>query len=253
MTKEDIIVKVQKILNLASNNSSKQESEAAMAKAQELLLKYDLSMNDIELAKEEISSEEFGEVNKSKLLIASVLATFFRVTLVYRLDYHYVIPKKIGTCIGNKLDIAVFKNVFEFCWKYYQNSLHEFAHLFKLNISMLKMTGDNLVYKNGNWVEDERYNITDREIEDNYAAGFISGLHKKFSENTNRFALQIRISQKHEDKLEELGIKQQEIKYNEFVRKENTFISYQGFVDGQHFKKDNKQLKTKSERINESL
>ena len=249
MTKEDIIVKVQKILNLASNNSSKEESEAAMTKAQKLLLKYDLSMNDIELAKEEISSEDIGEVNKNKLLIASVLATFFRVTLVYTVDRRYAIPRKSGVCIGNKLDIAIFKNVFDFCWKYYQKCLSEFSHAFKLHIMMLKMTGDNLVYKNGNWVENENYNVTDSEIEDNYSAGFVSGLHKKFSENTNRFALQIRISQQHEDKLKELGIQQQDIKYNDFVRKENIFISHQGFVDGQHFKKDNQQLKDENKPL----
>jgi len=75
------------------------------------------------------------------------------------------------------------------------------------------------------------------------------GLHKKFSENTNRFALQIRISQQHEDKLKELGIQQQDIKYNDFVRKENIFISHQGFVDGQHFKKDNQQLKDENKPL----
>lgn len=47
-TRDDIITKIQKLLALAGNNDSEQQAALAMEKAQELLLKYNLSMAEVE-------------------------------------------------------------------------------------------------------------------------------------------------------------------------------------------------------------
>jgi hypothetical protein len=237
MTKENIVEKIQKILNLAKNNSSQQESEVAMMKAQELLLKYDLTMGDIFEVEEKIAEENIGRISKDKLLIASALSPFFRVTFLRQRNRRE--RAKYGVCVGHKSDIAVFRNVFDFCWIYFKKSREEFVTFYLYQMSVARHTGDNLEYKYGQWVEKEVFKTTKREIENNYMTGFIAGIVQKFSENVNKFALQIRKTVQHEEKLKEMNLQYKNVRT---AKRENPFIIRAGINDGLNFKKKNAEV-----------
>jgi hypothetical protein len=234
MTKEDIIVKVRKILNLASNNSSKEESEAAMTKVQELLLKYDLSLSDIEIKENRLIEYQVGKVNPTISVIATVLSDFFRVSYFY-----YNHPHRTGICIGHEIDITIFKNVLEYCLIYFEKEKNKFIDYKKQYINIIKRRGDNLKWDGYDWQELPQFNINDKELEKNFLIGFVQGLKSKLSENTNRFALVLKKSEEHEKKINEMKIKYTNVAVPKYVDHETINA---GRRSGENFKKINKEL-----------
>lgn len=110
MNKEDkILDKVKKLLALAGNNPSKEEAQAAAAKAQALLAEYNLTLPKEEQESEAIDFTYFdtGVDRAWKYELASVLAKNFRCKCIWW-------GKKRVGFYGYKHDTEVAAQVFEF-------------------------------------------------------------------------------------------------------------------------------------------
>ena len=68
MTKEDILSKVKKLLAVAEGSNYEQEAQNAMLKAQEFMLKHNLTMEDIEF-KEELYRKN---IEKEEIKISNI-------------------------------------------------------------------------------------------------------------------------------------------------------------------------------------
>lgn len=139
---EKVVLKVRKLLALAGEgNPERAEAEAAMLKAQEMLLQYGLSMEGIQFAneeqeKKEVVQEGFAWGNGRKLQwwmksLASVLAGNFRCYIYILNGYQ----KKV-VFIGLKRDVEVVGEVYKFAvafgvtnWNKYraQNYMKDYA------------------------------------------------------------------------------------------------------------------------------
>lgn len=62
MTKENAKDKIQKLLNLASNNPSEEEAQAAMLRAKELMLQYCIEEDDLDDPNRQVVNEVDTEV-----------------------------------------------------------------------------------------------------------------------------------------------------------------------------------------------
>lgn len=157
---EDIILKIQKLLAL-SKSSNENEAQNAMLKAQKLLIKYKLSMQDIEnYSSEKINIEEFkteqrfrGKSWKGNL--ASIIANNFGCFLYYKTG-----NRKVHTvCFYGKEEDVIIANI-----------------MFEYAVKWINLEGNKLVKR---IKQDKRRKYFDG-IKNDYALGFISGLEERF-------------------------------------------------------------------------
>lgn len=162
MEKEDIIVKIKKLLAL-SESSNENESKNALLKAQELLIKNKLSMEDIkenETEKVEVSTEitdiTFTRA-KWKSRLADVIADNFCC-------YNYILRSGTNRIVfmGKKEDVLVCKIVYSYAIESIKSTVKRMQyHFYKRRISV-------------------------RGLETDYALGFIEGLKKSFEEQKSK-------------------------------------------------------------------
>lgn len=151
MTREDALNLIQKLFNLGDKerNDSDQEAELAILKAQKLMAKYDISIEEVKEEKEPEYAHEMCEHKWNygyRVPLAQVLAKNFRCELYER--------GKSIVFMGRKMDAAICRQTFEFAYKY--------------------------IMKRGNQEYNRRYELgyTTRGVFNSYAQGFILGLKK---------------------------------------------------------------------------
>jgi len=159
---EDIILKIQKLLAL-SKSSNENEAQNAMMMAQKFLVKYKLSIRDIEQYK-----NEFVKVNENrtgikfrgsnwKSNLSQVIADNFGCYLFYRTGRTHEI------CFyGKEEDVIIARIMLEYA------------------IKCINSNGDKLVKK---LKQDKRRKHFDG-IKNDYALGFVRGLSERFEEQT---------------------------------------------------------------------
>ena len=162
MTREDALDLIQKLFNLGDKgrNNSDQEAELAILKAQKLMAKYDISIEEVEEEKEPEYAHEMCEHKWNyayRFPLALVLAKNFRCEL-------YESRKSI-VFMGRKVDAAIGRQTIEFAYKY--------------------------IMKRGNQEYNRRYEMgyATRGVFNSYAQGFIIGLKKSLDEQCVALAI----------------------------------------------------------------
>ena len=151
---ESVLNKVKKLLSLANNNSCIEEAENSMLKAQELLAKYSLTMQDLVEEKEDnvskILIDESQRVVWWKGTLAMIIADNFRcVAYKSRSGIHL---------IGLEEDIAIATEVYNYAVRIIDVQSKKFA-------------------KNHSYLAG-----TATQIKNDFITGFLNGLRDKFKE-----------------------------------------------------------------------
>lgn len=158
MTKENIIERVRKILELANNNANDNEAQVAMMKAQEMLAKHNMTMKDItkDLGTDDVLDTVMDiTINASwKTSLAKVIAENFRCAFLISQRGRSRYPMFIGF----EEDIEIAQMIF---------------------ISTI-----TYIDKRATQVYDSYYNAgkPSKGIRGDYIVGFIQGLDKQFQE-----------------------------------------------------------------------
>jgi len=131
--KENILAKIQKLLALSSS-PNQSEAEVAMSKAQEMMVRYKLTMAEVAKAnvitsKEEGYARETVETGKQRLhsyhdYIMNILQNFFFVKVVEssRFNYQTYKKEKIYYFLGKPTDIAIAKHTYQFLKNAFRSS-----------------------------------------------------------------------------------------------------------------------------------
>lgn len=157
---ENIILKIKKLLAL-SKSSNQNEAQNAMLKAQKLLIKYKLSLQEIEsYSIEKIKIEDFKTNQKFrgkswKGNLAQVIADNFGCFLYYNTGNY----KVHRVCFYGKEEDVVIANI-----------------MFEYAVKWINLEGNKLVKR---MKQDKRRKHFDG-IKNDYALGFIAGLKERF-------------------------------------------------------------------------
>lgn len=153
MTKEKILDKIKKLLELGntSKNTGEEEAKAAMLKAQELMAKYDISMEEAQGPQQEEYAHEACTHKWDyayRVSLAQVLAKNFRCMI-------YMQGKQI-VFMGHPLDAKICKETFEFAYTF--------------------------IMRKGSALYNKRYQmgLHTKGVFNSYAKGFIAGLKESF-------------------------------------------------------------------------
>lgn len=152
--KEDIIEKIKGLLALgdSSRNNSEEEAKAAMLKAQQLMAKHDISIEQVESGNmQEKYSHEMCEHKWDyayRIPLANVLAPNFRCVMYCR-SKHIIF-------MGHSADAKICRATFEFAYKF--------------------------IMKKGNAAYNKAYQMgrPTKGVFNSYATGFIIGLKNAF-------------------------------------------------------------------------
>lgn len=164
--RESMKEKIQKLLNLASNNPSEEEAQQAMLRAKELMLKYRIEDGDLEDAGKQVVNEVDTEVCCTTVVdpwiaqLAKCIALNYRCECFMRKRGRSHQQRMIIIGLGDEPEVA--KSIF-----LYARSViyHEI----------------DLIRKRGK----KNHGLSTRDlrpITDSYARGFISGLSDKFNQ-----------------------------------------------------------------------
>lgn len=161
-TKEEILEKIKGLLALgdSNKNNSDEEAKAAMLKAQQLMAKYDIDIQEVEDKEEEQYSHEMCEHKWDyayRIPLANVLGKNFRCMV-------YTKGKSI-VFMGHPSDAKICKATFEFAYQFIQ--------------------------KRGNALYNKRYSMgySTKGVFNSYAHGFIVGLKEAFDVQCQALAI----------------------------------------------------------------
>ncbi|MHC1749447.1 MAG: DUF2786 domain-containing protein [Cellulosilyticaceae bacterium] len=153
---QDIVIKIKKLLAL-SESDNKHEAESAMLKAQELLAKHNLQLDQIKEFEEQSVKKDATDITftkaKWKGRLAKVIAANFKCEM-YCMTYrvHQI------TFLGLEQDVAICKMMTEYAIEIIKQEVRKIAR----------------AYRNKGH--------STKGIESDFALGFIDGLSKKFEE-----------------------------------------------------------------------
>lgn len=160
--KEDIVEKIKRLLALGyeKRNDADAEAKAAMLKAQELMAKYDISIEECEERNEPEYAHEMCEHKWDyayRIPLAHVLAKNFRCMVYSR--------GKTIVFTGHPSDAKICKATFEYAY--------------------------NFIQKRGNQVYNKRYTMgyPTKGVFNSYANGFITGLKEAFDVQCTALAI----------------------------------------------------------------
>ncbi|EGT4836513.1 TPA: DUF2786 domain-containing protein [Clostridioides difficile] len=160
---DKIINKIKKLLALSTNNTSYEEAQSAILKAQRLMAKYDIDVMDINEGEDEEEikvSYEYVKISRAwKYELASIIANNFRCKSFTR-------GRNIAF-YGRSTDSEVAKEVFSF--------------LFKLGHSH----ANKMIYKKA---KEDRCCVG---IYNSYVVGYMDGIKSKLEEQSTKLALVI--------------------------------------------------------------
>jgi len=160
MGEREVIIKIQKLLAL-SKSSNQNEAQNAMLKAQKLLIKYKLSLQEVErYSKENIKIKDFKTEQKFrgkswKSNLARVIADNFGCFLYYNTGNY----KVHRVCFYGKQEDVIIANI-----------------MFEYAVKWINLEGNKLVKR---MKQDKRRKHFDG-IKNDYAIGFIYGLRERF-------------------------------------------------------------------------
>lgn len=217
---EDVILKIQKLLAL-SKSSNDNEAQTAMMMAQRLLIKYKLSIKDIEQYKNELIKVNENRTgirfrgSNWKSNLSQVIADNFGCYLFYRTGRTHEI------CFYGKEEDVIICNI-----------ILDYA------IKCINSNGDKLIKK----LKKDRRRKYFNGIKNDYALGFIRGLDERFEaqlQSNKEWALVLVKNQVVIDKYNEFssdfGKIQTDIKYDNHL-----FAFKLGKEDGKKFDISNK-------------
>lgn len=200
--------KIQKLLSLANNNPSSEEAQAALLKAQELMAKHNISIQEVGSVEKEANpitrqEVEGGQNCEWKRRLAKVIADNFRCT------YYKAVGYGLGF-IGHKEDVDIAIQLFN-----YTNSV--------LEKNMRKLRS-----------KYRKEGISTNGISGDYCDGFIQGLKDKFKEQVdkNGWGLILVKDEAISDYIKNNGFKQTSKKGRTQTRSYNRHVYTQGYLDG---------------------
>ena len=203
---DKIVSRVQKLFELAGNNPSREEAIAASLKAQELMSKYGLSEEEINLGVEE-------EVIETMCFMAKGYGSF-----------KYNLAKIIAANFGCKFSLA--GKSFAVFYGYERNTIAAkmtFQYLFKICHTQGLKLSDHMAYANK----------TCKGVYANYTFGFVEGVKVELERQCH--ALQIVVPAKVEEVFENIHVDGKFSKINVPSNLTNTTNDYvTGMKDGRH-------------------
>lgn len=164
MTREQVLAKVKKLLNMTSENGATEgEIMNSMKIAQKLMAEYHLSSSELDDEKVDVTDYEIEEkttgVGVHRLNLAATLAKHYRVMLYTQIRA----SKKRMHVIGVPEDVAIFNEVFEFSFKMF------------LKFSKIYMN---------KYPHEMR-----AKIKNSYLLGWVSGTEEALTNNEAQYAL----------------------------------------------------------------
>ena len=112
---DSLINRVRKLLALADNNSDIHEAEAAMAKAQQLIARHNISE---ELLKAEVGDTSYGDVETVLIFHSGRVATWLAILAEKLAEVNgcigYTSPKQGIMLVGEQQDIGLVKIMFDY-------------------------------------------------------------------------------------------------------------------------------------------
>lgn len=172
LSKERIMSRIQKAMNLAKDESNSNEAQNAMLMAQRLMTKYDIEMSEVssqtkkeekkEMVDESITNR--GRTPAWKASLAMVIGDNFKC-------YTYKNKGNGSSSIyflGMKNDVVLAKEMFDFATIILEKTVKKYLYQEK------KIRGDKF-YSTG--------------LRNDYILGFISGLRDKFAEQVEELCL----------------------------------------------------------------
>lgn len=209
-TKEEILEQIKKLLALGDScrNDSDEEAQAAMLKAQQLMAKYDISIEEAQSEEEEEYAHEICEHKWDyayRVPLAHIMAKNFRCMV-------YVKGKRI-VFMGHPSDAQICKATFEFAYKY--------------------------IMKRGSSIYNKRYQMgyTTKGVFNSYANGFLSGLRDAFDVQCK--ALSIITPKDVVDKFNDIS-KDWNLKKARNIEATDAESWHEGKKDGKHFMDKNR-------------
>lgn len=207
-----IVEKVQKLLAL-SESCNEHEAELAMLKAQELLIKHKLSMQEVKdfkihnsIIKEKRSKITFTKA-KWKAHLARLIGDNFGC-------YHFFKTKNTNTIVffGREEDVEVCNIVLEYAVDCIDNSIKKLQYKYRKDGLSVKGLGND------------------------YAIGFIEGLREQFEEQKKKHQEWGLVLVKDKEVVEEYEQKEFEGSVNTAIKfKGHKDIYFKGHEDGQNF------------------
>lgn len=155
---EKIIHKIQCLLELAGNNPSEKEAQAAMLKAQELMVKHGIEASQVEKKEEKKAETVFIAGNQNTawaIRLANVITSNFRCSVLRISGYGFYF-------IGLKDDVAIARGVYLFA-----------SQVLEKNMKKLRCQ-----YRKAGKPTDG--------ISQDYALGFIIGLQDKYRQQVKQ-------------------------------------------------------------------
>lgn len=167
---EKVLSKIQKALALAKNNSSAEEAQNAMLLAQKLMIKHNLTLNDLEVDQDPSRTIREVEVIRTKIqwwqkILASIIAENFRC-YTYTSSHNHMTSLYF---VGMELDARLASNVFTMA----NESIRYF--------SLLYMKRKEIKRK---W--KRKYTLRN-----DYITGYLSGLAHKFKKQVKTESLEV--------------------------------------------------------------
>jgi hypothetical protein len=155
--KEKITAKIKKLLNLAGNNPNKEEAQAAMLKAQELLLQYKIEMHEVESTDKvkikECKTNEGCNTPWARQL-AHIIADNFRCMMCFN-NYR---NSRTVVYFGEEDDAEVACGMYDYAVVWLNKSACNYATMMR-----------------------NKHGIT-KGVKQDYILGFLQGLKDKFAE-----------------------------------------------------------------------
>jgi hypothetical protein len=162
---DKIISKIKNLLKLSENTNFPEESQTALLKAQEFMIKHKLEMKDIgQEDKEEVIEEGVTDVKKHKWYIkhlGSIIGDNFKC---YCLIRNFKIKNQI-VFIGLENDLKIAKEMF----KYALNEIEIFSNKYLKDFF-------------GDYVKSEIDSTIKNSIKNSFIQGYLVGLNSKFKE-----------------------------------------------------------------------
>lgn len=168
MAKENAKEKIQKLLNLASNNPSEEEAQAAMLRAKELMLKYRIEEGDLEDPDKQVVNEVDTDVTCTSVVdpwiaqLAKCIAQNYRCESFMRQRKNSRQKRMIIIGLGDDPEVAT--SIF----------------LYARSVIYHEIDAMRARARKKGWTIRDM-----RPITDSYARGFIIGLKDKFESQKN--------------------------------------------------------------------
>lgn len=172
---EAIIKKIQGLLAIANDNKSDEESQSAFIMAQKLMMKYDISMGQIESKKENETVEE-GQVTVHKKLfwwerkLAQIISQNFRVKFFYNNKFlkGNKNVKRAIVFLGFKKDVELAKEMYILAYDVITHYSKRFIDKQYEEKRHLRLNRITMEYKNS------------------YMRGFLEGMNDRFKEQVEQ-------------------------------------------------------------------